>query len=107
MILRAAQPLSRFPSPPPDDPPATGTTRPSEGCTSAQPWPEKASWIDSPEPRPIRFFILKSVFSPTVTPEDQVIAAWASAKVGACATLSRTGGPSERIATQPVPTATC
>ena len=32
-----------------------------------------------------------------------MIAAWASAKVGACATLSSTGGPSERIATQPVP----
>ena len=32
-----------------------------------------------------------------------MIAAWASANVGAAATLSRTGGPSERIATQPVP----
>ncbi len=37
------------------------------------------------------------------TPCDQVIAAWASAYVGAEATFSRTGGPSERIATQPVP----
>ena len=40
---------------------------------------------------------------PVVTPELQVIAACASANVGALATLSSTGGPSERIATQPVP----
>ena len=32
-----------------------------------------------------------------------MIAAWASANVGALATFSSTGGPSERIATQPVP----
>ena len=38
-----------------------------------------------------------------MTPEDHVIAACASANVGAAATLSSTGGPSERIATQPVP----
>ena len=77
--------------------------RPSDGCTSTQPWPWKDIWTDSPEPRPIRFLALKSVLIPVVTPEDHVIAACASANVGACATLSSTGGPSERIATQPVP----
>ncbi len=51
----------------------------------------------------MRFFILKSVFIDVVTPDDHVIAAWASANVGAEATLSSTGGPSDRIATQPVP----
>ena len=51
----------------------------------------------------MRFFILKSVFIDVETPCDHVIAACASANVGAEATLSRTGGPSERIATQPVP----
>jgi hypothetical protein len=57
----------------------------------------------SPEPRPIRFFILKSVLIDVDTPDDHVMAAWASANVGAEATLRSTGGPSERIATQPVP----
>ena len=47
--------------------------------------------------------MFKSVLMPVVTPELQVIAACASANVGAAATLSSTGGPSERIATQPVP----
>src|SRR6476620_6120747 len=100
------QPPRRLPSPPPPLlplPEDDRTMRPSEGCTSTQPSPEKAIWNVSPEPRPIRFFILKSVFSAVETPCDQVIAACASAKVGAEATLSRTGGPSERIATQPVP----
>ena len=46
---------------------------------------------------------MKSVLIEVETPEDHVIAACASANVGAWATLSRTGGPSERIATQPVP----
>ena len=45
---------------------------------------------------------LKSVLIDVVTPCDQVIAAWASAKVGAEPTSSSTGLPSERIATQPV-----
>src|SRR6185437_5676822 len=94
-----------FPSAPPAPPPpeATAVMRPSDAWTSTQPWPWKAIWIDSPEPRPIRFLALKSVLSEVVTPDDQVIAAWASANVGAEATLSRTGGPSDRIATQPVP----
>ena len=51
----------------------------------------------------MRFFILKSVLIDVDTPEDHVIAACASANVGACATLSSTGGPSESMATQPVP----
>ena len=46
---------------------------------------------------------LKSVLIDVVTPCDQVIAACASAKVGAEATSSSTGLPSERIATQPEP----
>ena len=62
--------------------------RPSDGCTSTHPWPLNAIWIVSPELRPIRSFILKSVFSEVETPDDQVIAAWASAKVGAEATSS-------------------
>src|SRR5918995_6710338 len=98
------QPLSRLPRPPPPPPDAgAAVIRPSDGCTSTQPWPWKAIWIDSPEPRPMRFFILKSVLIDVDTPDDHVIAAWASANVGAEATLSSTGGPSERIATQPVP----
>jgi hypothetical protein len=51
----------------------------------------------------MRSFILKSVLIDVVTPDDHVIAACASANVGAEATLSSTGGPSDRIATQPVP----
>src|SRR3954453_21314819 len=104
-LLRLFYPLSRLPRPPLELPCCNiaAVIRPSDGCTSTQPWPWKDIWIDSPEPRPIRFFILKSVRMPVVTPEDQVIAAWASANVGADATLSSTGGPSERIATQPVP----
>ena len=78
-------------------------TRPSEGCTRTQPWPPKAICSVSPELLPMKSFILKSVLSEVDTPDDQVIAACASAKVGAEATFSRTGGPSERIATQPVP----
>ena len=80
-----------------------GRRGPRTAARAPSPGREKAIWIDSPEPRPIRFFILKSVLIAVVTPEDQVIAACASAKVGAEATLSSTGGPSERIATQPVP----
>src|ERR671923_60321 len=82
---------------------AAPVTWPSDGCTSTQPWPANAIWIVSPEPRPIRFFILKSVLIDVLTPDDHVIAACASANVGADATLSSTGGPSDRIATQPVP----
>ena len=64
---------------PTDQPPelefwATGMIRPSDGCTSTQPWPENDIWTDSPDPRPIRFFILKSVRMFVVTPLDQVIA---------------------------------
>src|SRR3954452_2106013 len=82
---------------------AVGVICPSAGCTRTQPWPANASWIDSPELFPISVFRFTSVLIDCVTPEDHVIAACASAKVGAEATLSRTGGPSERIATQPVP----
>ena len=64
---------------------------PSDGCTSTQPWPPKAIWMVSPEPRPIRFFILKSVLIDVETPDDHVIAACASANVGAEATLSFLG----------------
>ena len=49
--------------------------RPSDGWTSTQPWPWKDIWTDSPEPRPIRFFILKSVRIEVVTPEDLANAA--------------------------------
>src|SRR6185436_19635518 len=44
--------------------PRSGSSRPSDGWTSSQPSPLKAIWIDSPELRPIRFFILKSVLIP-------------------------------------------
>src|SRR3954447_19721270 len=89
------------PLPPlPDD---TALMAPSDGCTRTQPWPPKAIWNCSPEPLPIRSFILTLALTDVVTPDDHVIAACGSAKVGAWATLSSTGGPSERIATQPVP----
>src|SRR6478609_7108692 len=84
----------------PDD---TALIWPSDGCTSTQPWPPNAIWNCSPEPLPIRSFIFTLALTEVVTPDDQVIAACGSAKVGACATLSSTGGPSERMATQPVP----
>ena len=67
---------------------------PSDGCTSTQPWPWKATWNVSPEPRPMRFLRLTSVLIDVVTPEDHMIAACASANVGAAPTSSRTGGPS-------------
>ena len=80
-----------------------GPAVPPTAARAPSPGRRRPSGSVSPEPRPIRFFILKSVRIDVVTPEDQVIAAWASAKVGAAATLISTGGPSERIATQPVP----
>src|SRR5436190_20806302 len=99
-----AQPLSRPPSPPPPPPPpVAAVTRPSEGWTSTQPWPVKPTWMLSPEPFPIRFLTLTSVLIDVDTPEDHVIAACGSANVGAVATFSRTGGPSEMLATQPAP----
>jgi hypothetical protein len=52
---------------------------------------------------PIRSFIFTLVLIEVDTPDDQVMAACGSAKVGACATLRSTGGPSERMATHPVP----
>src|SRR4051812_42605368 len=88
---------------PPPLPADTALMTPSDGCTRTQPWPPKAIWNCSPEPLPIRSFILTLALTDVVTPEDHVIAACGSAKVGAVATLSSTGGPSERIATQPVP----
>ena len=51
----------------------------------------------------MKFLSLTSVLMPVCKLEDQVIAAWGSAKVGASPVLSSTGGPSEMIATQPVP----
>ena len=83
---------------------ARAPTRPSDGCTSTQPWPVNAIWIDSPEPRPIRFFILKSVLiagRDARRPGDRGLGVGERRR--ATPTLSSTGGPSERIATQPVP----
>src|SRR5438132_1425284 len=100
------QPPRIFPKPPdaPEPPPApTPWTRPSLGCTSTQPSPLNAICNVSPDPRPIRVLRLASTFTWVWTPADQVIAAWASANVGALATSRSTGGPSERTATQPVP----
>ena len=51
----------------------------------------------------MKFFILMLVLMLVWRLEAQVIAAFGSAKVGASPVLSRTGGPSETIATQPVP----
>src|SRR3712207_9486183 len=82
---------------------AAAVIRPSDGCTSTQPWPLNAICTDSPEPRPMRFLSLMSVLIDVDTPDDHVIAACASANVGAEATLRRTGGRSEGIAIQPVP----
>src|SRR3954447_6544342 len=92
--------------PPPPLPPlvaAADLMTPSDGCTSTQPWPPNDIWNCSPEPLPIRSFIFTLALTDVVTPDDHVIAACGLAKVGAVATLSSTGGPSERIATQPVP----
>src|SRR5437588_2226141 len=95
-------PIPPAPLPPPL-PALIAATCPSDGCTSTQPWPENASWTVSPELLPISDLRLTSVLNAVWTPEDHVIAAWASANVGAVATLSRTGGPSEMTATHPVP----
>ena len=51
----------------------------------------------------MKFFSLMSVLMPVCRLDDQVIAACGSANVGASPVLSSTGGPSEMIATQPVP----
>src|SRR5918999_957414 len=100
---RSSPPSPPAPPPPPPPPGAAAAIRPSDGCTSTQPSPLNAIWMLSPEPRPMSVLRLTSVFIDVVTPDDHVIAAWASANVGAVATFSRTGGPSDRIATQPVP----
>ena len=68
-------------------PPPPAATRPSEGWISSQPWPEKESWIVSPEPLPMNVFRLTSVFTELVTPSDQVIAACGSAKVSVAVEL--------------------
>ena len=73
--------------------------RPSEGCTSTQPSPEKPIWTLSPDPIPISDLACMSVLSLVDTPPDQAIAACGSAKVGASATSSLTGSPSEISAT--------
>src|SRR5687768_15032276 len=91
------------PAAPPPPAGAAATIRPSDGWTRTQPSPPNAIWTLSPEPRPISVLRFTSVFIEVLTPDDHVIAACASAYVGAEATLRRTGGPSERIATQPVP----
>src|ERR671914_2487340 len=103
-VRREAQ-LPRFPSrpPPPELPDGLPKTRPSLGCTSTQPCPANDICTDSPDPRPMKFFSLMSVLIPVCTLDAQVIAACGSAKVGASPVLSSTGGPSEMIATQPVP----
>ena len=51
----------------------------------------------------MKFFSLMSVLMLVWRLEAHVIAAWGSAKVGASPVLSSTGGPSETIATQPLP----
>src|SRR5436190_8108089 len=68
---------------PPSPKPCWPTTDPSDGWTSTQPCPPKASWNDSPDPLPISVFKFTSVLTDCVTPDDQQIAACASAKVGA------------------------
>ena len=87
--------------------PSTTTTsgrwRPSEGCTSTQPLPEKPSWKLSPEPSPISDLACTSARRLVVTEPDQAIADDGSANVGASLTSSRSGSPSETSATVPVP----
>ena len=77
--------------------------RPSDGCTSTHPCPENPSWKLSPEPSPISDFACTSARRLVVTPPDQAIAADGSANVGASATSSRSGSPSDTSATMPVP----
>src|SRR5918997_5352731 len=92
-----------MPPPPPWPVPGVGMTRPSLGCTSTQPAPVNDICTDSPEPRPMKFLSFTSVLMLVCTLLDQVIAALGSANVGASAVFSSTGGPSLRIATQPLP----
>src|SRR3954468_2781993 len=98
---------SRTPPPPPPPPPPLApaeATRPSLGCTRTQPAPANPIWSDSPEPLPISDFMFTSVFRWVWRLLDQVIAACGSQKVGVSAEVWRsTGGPSETIATQPLP----
>ena len=79
-------------------------SRPSLGCTSTQPWPTKPICTDSPEPLPMNVFRLTSVLTVVCRLPYQVIAACGSANVGVSGPVdSRTGGPSDMTATQPVP----
>ena len=60
---------------------------------------EAEIWNVSPEPRPIRFFMLTLALTEVCRPLDQVIAACGSANVDSPLTSSITGGPSEMSAT--------
>src|SRR3954454_5000847 len=98
-----SEPSSPPALPPPPLAPAEAT-RPSDGCTSTQPAPAKPIWSDSPELLPISDLMFTSVLRWVWRLLDQVIAACGSQNVDASAEVwSSTGGPSETIATQPLP----
>ena len=65
----------------------------SLGWTTTKPGPWKASWKDSPEPRPMREPILKVLLICGCRFADQQIAACGSTKVGCCELSRRAGGP--------------
>lgn len=76
---------------------------PSLGWTTTKPGPWKASWKDSPEPRPMRDPILKLLLICGCRFADQQIAACGSTKVGCWEQSRSIGGPSEDTATTPCP----
>ena len=71
----------------------TRTPRPSLGWPTTKPGPWKASWKDSPEPRPMREPILKVLLICGCRFADQQIAACGSTKVGCCGLSRRASGP--------------
>jgi hypothetical protein len=74
---------------------------PSLGWTTTKPEPWKASWKDSPEPRPMREPILKVLLSCGCRFADQQIAACGAVKIGRGEQSRRVGRPSEDTATTP------
>ena len=65
------------------------------GLDHQKPGPWKASWKDSPEPRPMRETILKVLLICGCRFADQQIAACGSTKVGCCGQSRSNGGSSE------------
>ena len=68
---------------------------PSLGWTTTKPGPWKASWKDSPEPRPMREPILKLLLICGCRSDDRQIAACGTTKVGCWEQSRSIGGPSE------------